>query len=388
MRDPRGGGRHKGWRLPTLADTCNACPGRKSLRTGKWPVLQARAVWYGPRLVRGCSSQLATRRVAVLLGLTAILALPTAGGAAAPAGEVAAKRQRDISLEAKERAATQELYSLEAQLVVAQSRLASLRARREAAEARLTRLRIELDVAWQSEYLAEERLGARIRQLYEQGALDPVAILLGAESLDEAIGGLDGLRSFASGDRDMLRNIRQARADLADAKRRVVAHAAALRQAESAAVRTAASLAAARADRRAYLAALPRQRGFTAKRVARVRSTVRTAVERTEELVTSQPPAAPVPEYAGAGQTMTVSSTGYALRGRTASGLPTGWGIVAVDPSVIPLGTRMTIPGYGEGVAADTGGSVRGATIDLWFPTVALAMAWGRRTVTITLHGG
>jgi 3D (Asp-Asp-Asp) domain-containing protein len=61
---------------------------------------------------------------------------------------------------------------------------------------------------------------------------------------------------------------------------------------------------------------------------------------------------------------------------------------VAVDPSVIPLGTRITIPGYGEGVAADTGGSVHGAMIDLWFPTAALALAWGRRTVTITLHGG
>jgi 3D (Asp-Asp-Asp) domain-containing protein len=83
---------------------------------------------------------------------------------------------------------------------------------------------------------------------------------------------------------------------------------------------------------------------------------------------------------------MTVFSTGYALQGRTASGLPTGWGIVAVDPSVIPLGTRMTIPGYGEGVAADTGGTVRGATIDLWFPTIGQATAWGRRTVTITLH--
>jgi len=63
-----------------------------------------------------------------------------------------------------------------------------------------------------------------------------------------------------------------------------------------------------------------------------------------------------------------------------------GWGVVAVDPSVIPLGTRMTIPGYGEGVAADTGSAVRGRMIDLWFPTTAQALAWGRRTVTITLH--
>ena len=59
---------------------------------------------------------------------------------------------------------------------------------------------------------------------------------------------------------------------------------------------------------------------------------------------------------------------------------------VAVDPNVIPLGTRLSIPGYGEGVAADVGGAVQGATIDLWFPTQAEARAWGRRAVTITLH--
>jgi 3D (Asp-Asp-Asp) domain-containing protein len=337
---------------------------------------------------------LAARRVPVLLGLTAILALPAAGGAAAPSGGAAELRQRDTSFAAKERAATQELFSLEARLAVARSQLAALTAQREAAETRLARLRIELDVAWQSAYIAEERLGARIRQLYQQGRLDPVAVLLGAESLDEAIGGLDGLRSIASGDRDILRKVRQARADLTGVKTRVVARIAVLRAAESAAETTAAALAAARAERTAYLAQLAGQRGFNARRLERVRSTARAAGERTEALELSRGEAttavsapAPAPRYTGGEQTLTVTSTGYAIRGRTATGLPTGWGIVAVDPSVIPLGTRMTIPGYGDGVAADTGGAVRGGTIDLWFPTVAQALAWGRRTVTITLHG-
>jgi 3D (Asp-Asp-Asp) domain-containing protein len=81
-----------------------------------------------------------------------------------------------------------------------------------------------------------------------------------------------------------------------------------------------------------------------------------------------------------------VTATGYALHGRTATGLPAGYGVVAVDPSVIPLGTHMTIPGYGDAVAADTGGAIVGATIDLWFPSVAQADAWGRRTVTVVLH--
>jgi 3D (Asp-Asp-Asp) domain-containing protein len=81
-----------------------------------------------------------------------------------------------------------------------------------------------------------------------------------------------------------------------------------------------------------------------------------------------------------------VSATGYSLGGSTATGLPVGWGVAAVDPSVIPLGTHMTVPGYGEAIAADTGGAIVGATIDLWFPTTAQAMAWGRRIVTISLH--
>jgi 3D (Asp-Asp-Asp) domain-containing protein len=43
------------------------------------------------------------------------------------------------------------------------------------------------------------------------------------------------------------------------------------------------------------------------------------------------------------------------------------------------------VPGYGDGVAADTGTAVRGAMIDLWFPSCREARAWGRRTVAITL---
>jgi 3D (Asp-Asp-Asp) domain-containing protein len=46
----------------------------------------------------------------------------------------------------------------------------------------------------------------------------------------------------------------------------------------------------------------------------------------------------------------------------------------------------MTIPGYGEGIAADTGSAIVGARIDVWLPTEAEAQTWGVRTVTIQLH--
>ena len=82
---------------------------------------------------------------------------------------------------------------------------------------------------------------------------------------------------------------------------------------------------------------------------------------------------------------MSVYATGYCLKGSTATGLPTGPGIVATDPSVIPLGTRMTIPGYGEGVAADTGGAVQGPDRRLVQVVLPMPAAFGS-TVTITFH--
>ncbi len=69
--------------------------------------------------------------------------------------------------------------------------------------------------------------------------------------------------------------------------------------------------------------------------------------------------------------------------GTTAIGRPAGHGIVAVDPSVIPLGTHLFIPGYGHAIAGDTGGSIRGRRIDLGFASNAAADAFGRRPVIV-----
>lgn len=52
----------------------------------------------------------------------------------------------------------------------------------------------------------------------------------------------------------------------------------------------------------------------------------------------------------------------------TATGLPQGKGVIAVDPSVIKLGSKLYVPGYGESVAGDTGGAIKGDIIDVGFP--------------------
>jgi 3D (Asp-Asp-Asp) domain-containing protein len=76
---------------------------------------------------------------------------------------------------------------------------------------------------------------------------------------------------------------------------------------------------------------------------------------------------------------------GAGLSPTTFMGMRTGKGVAAVDPRIIPLGSRLYIEGYGEAIAADTGGTIRGMRIDLGFETVAECKRFGRRKVKVTV---
>ena len=86
--------------------------------------------------------------------------------------------------------------------------------------------------------------------------------------------------------------------------------------------------------------------------------------------------------------TLTMEATAYQPTdgggdGITATGIPAQWGIVAVDPDIIPLGTRLYIPGYGEALAADTGGAIEGHKIDLCMENYDDCMQFGRRDIVV-----
>ncbi len=78
-------------------------------------------------------------------------------------------------------------------------------------------------------------------------------------------------------------------------------------------------------------------------------------------------------------------SCGKWASGYTATGVKAEKGIVAVDDRVIPMGTRLYIPGYGFALAADRGGAIKGMRIDLCYPTYAEAIQFGRRNVKVYL---
>jgi 3D (Asp-Asp-Asp) domain-containing protein len=341
------------------------------------------------------------RRARWAAGAAALAALLTPTGAlgddpGALRTEAERLRAENRGLEAGAHEALLELYSLEARLARAEERLGELERQHAEVEQAEESARRRLAIARAGLAEAQRQLASRLQTLYVEGDVDPLAVLLGAESLDDALSALDGLSRFASDDSQIVGQVRESRMTLHASLRELAARRAKLTQLVGEAAATHSALAEAHGERSAYLASLQEEQVFNDRRIAQLADQAAAAEARSAEISVSPAPAAqaaPAPTPAAvttlassSGARMTVLSTAYCLRGTTATGIPTGWGVVAVDPAVIPLGTKMFVPGYGEGVAADTGSAVKGAIIDVWFPSCAQALQWGQRTVTITLY--
>ena len=111
----------------------------------------------------------------------------------------------------------------------------------------------------------------------------------------------------------------------------------------------------------------------------------------------ARPVAAPAqskPAAAVKGKELYVSASAYTASCAGCSGITTlGYNlkanpnmkIIAVDPSVIPLGSKVWVEGYGVAIAGDTGGAIKGHKIDVFMPSQSQALAWGRRTVKVVI---
>lgn len=99
-------------------------------------------------------------------------------------------------------------------------------------------------------------------------------------------------------------------------------------------------------------------------------------------------------ESSSKGETMSVTATAYTAKcegctGVTSTGIDLNADpnkkVIAVDPSVIPLGTKVHVEGYGEAIAGDVGGAIKGDKIDVHVPTKEEANSWGVQTVNIEI---
>jgi 3D (Asp-Asp-Asp) domain-containing protein len=322
------------------------------------------------------------------------LLLPASGGATSGARQKAnALQSENAALAAKSHSALAEMYALQSQLSAARARLADLQSQVSSVRTEQATTRHELGVDRHVLAVSQQRLQERLVSLYESPhASDGLSAFLGASSLGQASSRLEGVTSIAAQDRSVLRQTRAARASLRRLSQRLDARAAHLESLQAQASQAAAALESAQAERANFIASLAAQRRANASQISALEAQARQAQSRSRQVAVQHAvnpvpaPSPPSPGPASSGQALTVVATAYDLPGTTATGVPVGPGIVAVDPNVIPLGTRMSIPGYGEGVAADTGSAIIGNRIDVWVPNGAAASNWGVRTVTITLH--
>lgn len=332
-------------------------------------------------------------------------------GSSPPAGVAETSRGPSAQMQAlarSESGALLQLYAAETALARAQADLAGLEARSASLAGAERSARRRAEIVRRSLAASQARVARLLRDLYIQGEPDPIAVILGATSLDEAMTGIEGLSRATAQNRRLgaeasgrARQLARTRADLAAQRR-------SLDRARAEARLGVQRLAGAAAARRETIAAIRRQRSLTAQRLAALEAQAREAEQRSAEITQAAvsaadgpeaaaptPPATteaapssgPVTAPAAGTRALVVDAVAYHLPGRTASGLPVGVGVIAVDPTVIPLGTRVFVPGYGPAVAADVGSAIKGNIIDLWMPSTRQALAWGRRTVTITVYG-
>ncbi|MBX9966610.1 LysM peptidoglycan-binding domain-containing protein [Priestia aryabhattai] len=109
---------------------------------------------------------------------------------------------------------------------------------------------------------------------------------------------------------------------------------------------------------------------------------------------TSTPAPAPAQETKSVSKEITVEATAYTAycagcSGITATGIDLRSNpnrkVIAVDPRVIPLGSRVYVEGYGEAIAGDTGGAIKGTRVDLFMASQSSALNWGRKTVKLQI---
>ena len=386
--------------------------------------------------VRGSVTTAGARLLIAVVAALLALAASAQTWAASPGdirAQAAVLRARQAATVRAEQVALLDLYALETSLGRARGDLATLRARIETLQREQDETLHRLTIARRVVAKTELALGQELRLLYERGEPNTIAVLLGAESLDAAIAELDSIDQTARDHLRIIAQTRRARSQASALRRDLARRHASLGATEQSLAGAVTRLEQSRTARAAFLARLRSQRHLATARIAGLEAQAAAAEAKSRRLAEqararaaavaataaaaqakapaqAQPatPTAPTKTgpavgletpagaslpldgasaVAGAGQrTLTVTATAYILRGRTATGLPTSWGIVAVDPNVIPLGTKLTIPGYGEAIAADTGPGVQGAAIDVWVPDLAAATAFGRRTVTIVLH--
>jgi peptidoglycan hydrolase CwlO-like protein len=273
-----------------------------------------------------------------------------------------------------------EVGRYDGEITAVNDQLSGLGASIEAAKAQLTEV--------QSNLLdRQEILEKRIRSTYKSDDMGYLEVVMGAGDFSDFLNRIDMINEIAEDDRRLIDSIKdtkqQIETDLADLEQKQAEQESLLTELNSAQQ----NLLDAQAEQQSVVTSIQTQRELNEEELIQLQSQAASieasmAQAQTEAVASNGGDYSPPP---AGGTTLTMTATSYCMEGTTATGMPVGQGVIAVDPSVIPLGTKVYVSGYGDAIAADTGGAIVGNIIDVWLPC-SDAYAWGSRTVTVTIY--
>ena len=240
----------------------------------------------------------------------------------------------------------------------------------------------------------QDALEKRLRGTYKSNDVGYLDVVMGAGDFSDFLNRVDMINYIADEDRQLISSFQDAKhgveekiASLSDKQNELAGTIDQLNAAQS-------NLVAAKSHQQETVNSLKSRKLANDGQLAQAQAEA-SAIEARMNQIQQQAMAAPAPEDgdggydspppATGGSSYSMTATAYCLGGTTATGMRVGRGVIAVDPRVIPLGTRVHVSGYGDAIAADTGGAIQGNRIDVWLPC-GEAYAWGVRSVTVTVY--
>lgn len=314
-----------------------------------------------------------------------------ASASATPAGELGELEAQSQELQSSYDTALVDLVAADSAVSNKSTEIAAATQQRDEVQATLDSQRQNL-AQLQAQMQDRQRiLEKRLLSTYKSDDSGFIEVMMGSDDFSDFLNRIDMVNAIADDDRELIESMRASKQAVEDEianLEQTEAELASLVDSLNAAQQ---ELLAAQAEQQSVLTAIQSQRDLTAEQLSQVQAQA-ASIEANMSSIQSQVPAAgggddggSYSPPAGGGSTITVTATAYCLGGTTATGMPVGRGVIAVDPSVIPLGSRVHVSGYGDAIAADTGGAIYGNKIDVWLPC-GDAHAWGVRTVTVTIY--
>ncbi len=284
---------------------------------------------YGPPSVRARRQTLRAVALASCAAALVGIALPASVTGAPGGSRAASLRAQRAQLEQRPHDALFELYSIETRLERARTQVAALDRQKLQLTRKSAALRHSLRLARNTIAATQKNLGDHVRALYESGDInDPIAIILGAESIDDAVTRLEGLEQIVNQQKTVLRQATEARSKLLRLKANLERQQASLDRLRAQASASAASLEAARSAKASAIHRLSSEKTLTGRQLSRLSTQAEHAATTSVKVESESAPAGAAASEPASGsssggeRTLTVSSTCYCLTGNTASGLP------------------------------------------------------------------